>query len=91
MEQTFCQSCGMPMTAPEHFGTNKNESPSEEYCVYCYQKGEFTGDVTMDQMIESCLEHLDEFNKDSEHKFTLDEARATMKEYFPSLKRWKQQ
>ena len=31
-----------------------------------------------------------EFNKDSEVKYTVEEARKTMKEYFPQLKRWKQ-
>ena len=29
------------------------------------------------------------FTKDSEVKYTIDEARATMKEFFPQLKRWK--
>ena len=40
-------------------------------------------------MIELNLKYLDEFNKDSEVKYTIDEARATMKEFFPQLKRWK--
>ena len=26
----FCQSCGMPMTAPEHFGAEADGSPSSE-------------------------------------------------------------
>ena len=26
----FCQSCGMPMTAPEHSGTEADGSPSSE-------------------------------------------------------------
>ena len=43
----------------------------------------------MDEMIDVCLEHLDEFNKDSEKKVTADEAKTMMKEYFPTLKRWK--
>ena len=37
-----------------------------------------------------CLNYLEEFNKDSEVKYTIEEARATMKEFFPQLKRWKQ-
>jgi len=41
-------------------------------------------------MIELNLNYLDEFNKDSEVKYTVEEARKTMKEYFPQLKRWKQ-
>ena len=44
---------------------------------------------TMDEMIELNLNYLDEFNKDSEVKYTIDEARVTMKEFFPQLKRWK--
>ena len=28
-------------------------------------------------------------NKDSKVKYTIDEALATMKEFFPQLKRWK--
>ena len=45
MEQQFCQSCGMPLT-DENRGTNADGSNSEDYCVYCYKKGEFTQDFT---------------------------------------------
>ena len=88
MDQKFCQSCGMPLNTAEDFGTNKDMSANDDYCTYCFQKGEFTQNVTMDEMIELCLRHIDEFNKDAEHKVTVDEARAQMKEYFPMLKRW---
>ncbi len=89
MDKQFCQSCGMPMDTPEQFGTAADGSKNEDYCTYCFKDGKFTQDVTMDGMIEICLEHLDEFNKDSEKKVTADEARTMMKEYFPTLKRWK--
>lgn len=36
----------------------------------------------MDEMIEFNLKYLDEFNKDSEVKYTIDEARATIKNSF---------
>lgn len=88
MEQNFCQSCGMPLTE-EHFGTNKDGSANTEYCTYCYKDGEFTSDITMEEMIEHCVQYLDEFNKDSEKQFTKEEAIAQMKEFFPHLKRWK--
>ncbi len=88
MEQKFCQSCGMPMTAAEHFGTNADGSQNPDYCVYCMKDGQFTADVTMDEMIEHNLQYLSEFNKDSEKQFTLEEARAEMKAFFPQLKRW---
>ena len=79
----------MPLEKPEHFGTNKDGSPSEEYCIYCFKDGEFTSDLTMDQMIEQNLQYLSEFNKDSEVQYTPEQARAAMKEFFPHLKRWR--
>jgi hypothetical protein len=91
MEQKFCQSCGMPMMSVEQFGTNADDSQNTDYCVYCYKNGAFLQDVTMDEMVEHCAQFVEEFNKDSEHKVTREEAIAQMKEYFPHLKRWKKQ
>ena len=88
MEQKFCQSCGMPIDETTG-GTEANGSKSEEYCHFCYDKGDFTNDCTMDEMIENNLNYLEEFNKDSAVKFTKDEARDAMKAFFPLLKRWK--
>lgn len=85
---TFCQSCAMPIDDDAVKGTNKDGSQSHQYCTYCFQKGAFTQDCTMDQMIENCVQYLDEFNKDSEQKFTKEEAIASMKQFFPTLKRW---
>ncbi len=89
MEGMICQSCGMPMRTAEEFGTNGDNSQNQEYCTHCYQGGAFTNDVTMDEMIETNLEYLDVYNKDAEVKVTKDEAREQMKQYFPTLKRWK--
>jgi predicted amidophosphoribosyltransferase len=86
--ENFCQSCGMPMTESEHFGTNKDLSQNNDYCSYCFKEGNFTSDCTMDEMINQCAQFLDEFNKDSEQKFTKEQAIAQMREYFPKLKRW---
>ncbi len=86
-DQTFCQSCGMPLTE-EFFSKNADGSVNIEYCSYCYKDGAFTSDETMEQMIEHNLEYLDEFNKDSETKMTKEEAREQMRQYFPTLKRW---
>ena len=89
MKNKFCQSCGMPMTAEEHFGSYVDGSLNTEYCTYCYQDGAFTEDLTMDEMIEHNLQFLDEFNKDMEHPYTKEEARAEMRKFFPTLNRWK--
>ncbi|GAB6011975.1 zinc ribbon domain-containing protein [Viscerimonas tarda] len=88
MEQEFCQSCAMPLSDGQ-YGTNKDGGANKEYCCYCYKEGAFTQDVTMDGMIEHCVQFLDDFNKDSGKKLSKEEAIAQMKQYFPALKRWK--
>ena len=84
MEQKICQCCAMPIDEST-FGTEADGSKNQDYCLYCYKNGHFTKDCTMDEMIEFNLKYLDEFNKDSKVKYTIDEARATMKEFFPQL------
>jgi hypothetical protein len=88
MEQKFCQSCGMPLNKIEDFGLNADHSRNEDYCCYCFVNGKFAQDVTMDGMIDHCVQYLDEFNGASDQKFTKEEAIAQMKMYFPTLKRW---
>ena len=84
----YCQSCGMPLEIPEHFGTCEGGAASREYCCYCYKDGAFTADCTMEEMIDQCLLHLDEFNKNNETQLTAAEARDGMERFFPTLKRW---
>lgn len=80
----FCQSCGMPLTKEEEYGTNSDHSKNEDYCTYCYKEGAFTADCTMDEMIEFCVPMMS-----GEHSgMTEDQARNKMKAFFPQLKRW---
>lgn len=79
--EKFCQSCGMPLSE-EVLGKNLDGSKSEDYCCYCYKDGEFTSDVTMEEMIEVCVPFEVEAGMKEE------DARKRMKEYFPTLKRW---
>lgn len=90
METLFCQSCGMPLREAADFGNNKDLSRNTDYCSFCYIDGQFTSDLTMDEMIEHNLEFLEMFNKDSEKQLTPEEAREQMRKYFPTLKRWKE-
>lgn len=87
MEQ-ICQSCGMPMNEPEHFGTNEDGSQNQDYCIYCFKDGHFTQDFSMEEMVEHNLKFLDEFNKDAQTSFDEAGARAEMLKFFPTLKRW---
>lgn len=51
-ERKFCQSCGMELDSKKVFGTNKDNSINEEYCISCFKDGAFVNDCTMDDMIE---------------------------------------
>ena len=79
----FCQSCAMPMSADEMKGTNTDGTLNQDFCVYCYKNGSYTQECTMDEMIEFCVKPICEHNGMSE-----DEARAQMRKFFPTLKRW---
>lgn len=80
MRNCTCQSCGMPIRSNDLYGTGPNGIPIEDYCVYCYKDGEFTNDVTMDEMIGLCLRYVNGNSRDV--------AAVNMKMQYPRLKRW---
>ncbi|MBP1614113.1 MAG: Zinc finger protein [Bacteroidetes bacterium] len=92
MEQTIkekvCQSCGMPMAAIEHFGTNTNGSPCTDYCCFCFQQGGFTHNMSMEQTIENSVSYMDGSEKTNGHTLTKSEAALKMYIQLPTLKRW---
>lgn len=88
MEKNFCQSCGMPLT-DEILGTNADGSKNEEYCMYCFKEGAFTGNFTMEEMVEFCSQFVDQYNQDSGQHLTRDEYKEVLRQYYPTLKRWK--
>ena len=87
MEQKFCHSCGMPLTE-EILGTNADGSKNEEYCIYCYKDGAFTGDFTMEEMVEFCSQFVDEFNKNTGQNLSREDYKDVLRQFYPSLKRW---
>ncbi len=58
----YCQSCGMPMEE-SLYGTEKDGTKSPDYCSYCYQNGAFTGEMTMEQMIDFCAAPMAEHQR----------------------------
>lgn len=86
-EQKFCQSCGMPLT-DEILGTNADGSKNEEYCIYCFKDGAFTGDFTMEEMVEFCSQFVDQYNQDAGQQLPRDEYKEILRQYYPNLKRW---
>ncbi|WP_256757087.1 effector binding domain-containing protein [Cohnella sp. WQ 127256] len=78
-----CQSCGMPLLSSEVFGTDATGNVVQDYCKYCYEKGEFTQpSFTMDEMIGFCIPFLVEEGMEEK------QARELLTNSLPSLKRW---
>ena len=65
--------------------TERDGTPSPHYCKYCYQNGAFTGDMTMEQMIDFCVPMTVQANPG----MTEEQARAQMRRFFPMLLRWR--
>lgn len=82
--QNFCQSCAMPISDDELFGTNADGSINKDYCKYCFEDGKFTSDMSMEEMMNFCIEKMTEVHPEIDK----DEASAMMHEVFPKLKRW---
>lgn len=86
MEIKLCQSCAMPMNAPDaRYGTEKDGTLSRDYCSFCYQNGAFPGNSTMEEMIAFCLPYEKEARPDK----TEEELLKEMRQLFPRLKRWR--
>lgn len=79
MSDFICQSCGMPLYANGMNGTDSCGYTVADYCLYCFQDGGFTSDVTMDEMMKLCANYVG-----GNQCFAL----ANMRIYFPHLRRW---
>lgn len=66
-------------------GTNEDGSANGQYCSYCYARGEFTADLTMEEMINTCVGLMTQAHPE----LSLQQARAMMKQVLPTLARWK--
>ncbi len=74
----------MPLAGVELYGTNADGSKNEDYCIYCYKDGEFTSDMSMEEMMNFCIDKMVELHPDIDKK----QATSMMQEVFPKLKRW---
>ena len=75
----------MPLTEDLR-GTEADGSPSPHYCKYCYEKGRFTQDMTMEQMIDFCAGPMAQ----ADPAMTEEQAKERMRSFFPHLLRWKE-
>lgn len=80
-----CQSCSMPMTKKDEYGTNADGSPNKEYCRFCFHSGAFTEpNITMDDMVDKVAHVMIAKVAIPEEK-ALEIARQELS----ALKRWK--
>ena len=87
MEGNKCQSCYMPMNKPEDFGKEKDGSASADYCVHCYQGGDFTWKCTFEEAVEGNIQFWRE-EGESDNAADNAKARERIMAVFPKLKRW---
>jgi hypothetical protein len=80
----LCQSCAMPMSKSEDFGTNADGSKCDDYCTFCFQNGNFTDEgTTLEQKIDNVVRIAV-----TQLKMPEAQARALAEETIPTLKRW---
>ena len=82
--QKFCQSCAMPLADDELFATNADGSKNEDYCIYCFKDGEFTSDMSMDEMMNFCIDKMVEVHPEIDKA----EASAMMREVLGQGRRY---
>ena len=87
-EPPVCQSCAMPLMEIADFGTNTDDTVTIEFCGHCYQKGAYTHNRSIEEMVEANLRFLDEFNAQNGTSYSEDEARSILKLHLATLKRW---
>ena len=82
----FCQCCAMPLSQPEHHGTEADGSKTKKYCVYCYKDGAFTmPNATLEEMIEISAKGWSE----QDPNMTYAQAKAFLEKCLPQLERWR--
>lgn len=84
LDNTVCQSCGMPIHHLADFGTNKDHTVNTEYCHFCYLDGKFTDQgISLAQKIEKNIFIAEQMGMPRE------EATILAHNTLPTLKRWK--
>jgi hypothetical protein len=75
----------MPLDKPEDYGTDAVGYRVNDYCHYCYTRGELTEpEISLQEMTDKCVAVMVQRSIMPEKK-----ARALMMEVLPKLKRWR--
>ena len=74
----------MPLLDEAYVGTNADGSRTWEYCMFCFQDGEFTQPLqTLEEMIQSSIGFMT-----SELGYSRAEAERLSRDVIPGLRRW---
>jgi hypothetical protein len=74
----------MPLESTDVVGTEKDGSPSKDYCKYCYQDGHFTDPNTTLEQMKTIVK------TEMEKRFIPAAVIKKAVDILPELKRWKQ-
>ena len=80
-QKLICQCCGMPLQ-DEIIGKDRDGTPNENYCKWCYADGTYTYS-DMDDLIDVCIPHM------VNESLSEEQARAYLKQILPQLDYWK--
>ncbi len=80
-QKLICQCCGMPLE-DEIIGKDRDGTPNEHYCKWCYADGTYTYS-NMDNLIDVCVPHM------VNESFSEEQARSYLKRVLPTLDYWK--
>ncbi len=80
-QKLICQCCGMPLQ-DEIIGKDRDGTPNEAYCKWCYADGTYTYS-DMDDLIDVCIPHM------VSESLSEEQARAYLKQMLPQLDYWK--
>lgn len=83
MKEEICQSCAMPLEKDEDRGTNKDGSMNLDYCIHCFEKGEFTSNMTLEETIADSVNYAEMAGLTKEAMLDIQS------KVLPTLKRWK--
>ena len=83
MPERYCQSCGMMFTGPDQHGHEADGTETVDFCRWCYDRGAYTYETTMEEMIEDCAPRM------AEHMgWSVDECASLLGAILPNLRRW---
>jgi putative zinc ribbon protein len=82
----FCQSCSMPLSNPDDFGTDQQGFRVNDYCRHCFTDGAFTEPgITLAEMITRGATIMD-----AKGIMPAPQARALLVEVLPHFRRWRE-